>query len=282
MLNCKWPHLFDHVGHRRGESGCATEKTAACGQSSDWSPVVQNTFWIGQDQRILICETSNGNYRVSISDVGRYHLGMDGRHICRLDPEAYAVSETLEHIVLVPVLCLALALRDAWCLHASAVERGGRVTAFLGDSGAGKSTLAGYLGLQNHSGWQRIADDVLPVELGKESAVALPHFPQLKLPVNEQVGEDCPQRLPLEAIYVIEASDHAVDVGWHPLDNKTATLALLSHTVAARLFDANLLRRHLSFCVEVAACVPVRRLVYPHRLESLSAVQTLLEQWLQP
>ncbi|MCB0243469.1 MAG: hypothetical protein KDI12_08675, partial [Anaerolineae bacterium] len=72
--------------------------------------------------------------------------------------------------------------------------------------------------------------------------------------------------------------DHAVDVGWHPLDNKTATLALLSHTVAARLFDANLLRRHLSFCAEVAASVPVRRLVYPHRPDALAAVKALLEE----
>ena len=250
--------------------------------ADDWQVVYKGTGWLGGHQRPLTCWSGSHGYRIHVAGMGEFAIDPEGRCIEQIDAAAGASPDLAVELLLGPVLTVALALRSVWCLHASAVVVNGGAVAFLGDSGAGKSTLAGYLGLQNHSGWQRIADDVLPVELGKESAVALPHFPQLKLPVNEQVGEDCPQRLPLEAIYVIEASDHAVGVSWHPLDNKMATLALLSHTVAARLFDANLLRRHLSFCVEVAACVPVRRLVYPHRLESLSAVQTLLEQWLQP
>ena len=53
-------------------------------------------------------------------------------------------------------------------------------------------------------------------------------------------------------------------------------LALVSHTVAARLFGKDLLAQHLAFCAQAAAQMPVRRLAYPRRFDTLPRVRDAL------
>jgi predicted choloylglycine hydrolase len=57
-----------------------------------------------------------------------------------------------------------------------------------------------------------------------------------------------------------------------------ATLTLIRHTVASRLFAPDLLVQHASFCVHVAQTVPIYRLYYPHRWEEMPAIQTHIQQ----
>ena len=161
----------------------------------------------------------------------------------------------LADLVLGPALCLTLALRGVFCLHAGAVEVDGRIVAFLGDSGAGKSTLARLLG------WPRAADDILPVA---GPAAARPRFPQLKLAPEGQPGAGLPEELPLAAVYCLDPPAGTVAV--RPLSSRDAALSLVRHTVAARLFDPGLLDRHLGFCARLAATAPVRALAYPREL----------------
>ena len=61
-----------------------------------------------------------------------------------------------------------------------------------------------------------------------------------------------------------------------PLDGYAAVLALVRHTVAARLFTAELLRQHVDACARLAASADVVRLRYPHRHEALAQVKAAL------
>lgn len=63
-------------------------------------------------------------------------------------------------------------------LHASAVEKNGRVIAFTADSGGGKSTLAAALAGQ---GFRHVCDDTLVLSLESDGVLALPDEKPLKL-----------------------------------------------------------------------------------------------------
>ena len=107
--------------------------------------------------------------------------------------------------------------------------------------------------------------------------MALPRFPQLKYGPDRQPGAAMPPRLPLAAVYLLEpSSDAAAEVKAEPLTGCAAMLALVRHTMAARLFTAELLRRHTELCARLAGRVPVRRLIYPHEHEILARVEEVL------
>jgi hypothetical protein len=251
---------------------------AAFDCADDWQMVYQGTAWLGNRWRPLTCWSGSCGYRIHAVGMGYFAIDSQGQHVQRLEGETNVLPELTIELLLGPVLTLALALHGVWCLHASAVSLNGRTIAFLGDSGAGKSTLARFGAAQASADWRRLADDILPVRLATRGVTALPRFPQLKLPVHEQASQNYSQEIALDAVYLLEASPQATEIAWHPLNTKAATLALLSHTVAARLFDEPLLRRHLTFCAETAAALSVRRLVYPRGLDTLPAVLDALAQ----
>jgi hypothetical protein len=72
------------------------------------------------------------------------------------------------------------------CLHAGAVELGGRLVVFPSASKAGKSTLIAALAM---AGRRIFADDLLPIEGEPATAVALGTFPRLRLPLGRAGGE---------------------------------------------------------------------------------------------
>jgi hypothetical protein len=182
-----------------------------------------------------------------------------------------------------------MALDRRYCLHASAAKLGDRVIALCGDSGAGKSTIALELERLAGSGWARVADDILPIGRVDEQIVALPHFPQLKLPPESQPGALQPEQLALSAVFILEApeeQDHASDSLQLPtaeidrLGTKDGMLALVGHTVASRLFDSQLTAEHLHFCAEAAAAIPVARLSYPRQLRATHIVSAAIAEFL--
>jgi HprK-related kinase A len=79
-------------------------------------------------------------------------------------------------------LQMALGWRRHLLLHASAVERGGRVLVMTGASGSGKSTLSALLG---HNGWRFMGDEFVLLDL--ESGAATP-FPRLISLKNEAIA----------------------------------------------------------------------------------------------
>jgi hypothetical protein len=220
----------------------------------------------------LECSLGPSGYVLRVPGAGVFTVTSDGTSIeCSEEPGAD--PQFLETVRLGPVLILALALQDRFCLHASAVAFGGRAVAFLGASGAGKSTLAALLATEGRA--QRVADDILPLGAG---AAVFPRFPQLKLPQAEQPWRNLPENLPLAAVYLLEAPPEAgPEVASEPLGRRNGLLALLGHTVATRLFGPDLLARHLHAIAGVAERVPVRQLRYPRRLTVGAAVHRVIE-----
>lgn len=105
------------------------------------------------------CQVAPAEYLLDIPGTARYYVRNGSQVRLEIAPGAPAadVSTYLLGSVF-GVLCHQNGLLP---LHASAVECGGAVTAFLGDSGAGKSTLAACLHRQGH---RIVADDICLLE----------------------------------------------------------------------------------------------------------------------
>jgi len=175
-----------------------------------------------------------------------------------------------------PGVLAVLALGGRFCLHASAIERNGEATLFLGESGAGKSTLAREIGTRRPA-WSRLTDDVSPVELAGGNLLLFPAFPQLKLPPEEQWRGGANDSIRVREVVVLEPTLHG-EVAGERLDRRQSMLAVLRHTAAARLFDARLLERHFEFAGAAGQSFAAFRLAYPHRSGSPERVADWLER----
>lgn len=271
------------------------------------------TAWVGGRWREVVCrwsrtgaqlegdglpavEISARGDRISVLSAARTEIGTES------DPGAKVLRE---EILVGPALLLALALRGRFALHASALEVDRGVIALVGDSGAGKSTLARPLSgagdfddpSRPEISARRIADDILVVTRDRQDGLeAWPWYPQLKVdqPI-EGAGPVIAERLPVIAIVVLAPVESRASNGVTVEDSSLAAqgpaerfvresptraaLALTRHTVASKIFDPVLLRRHLDFTTQVTARTPVYRLTYEHDLARLPALRRKLERF---
>ncbi len=239
--------------------------------------ISQTEGWVANAERRVETWSASAGLLVKVTGGSDFIISLDGQEIrCpgqgQRDGE---LDETNRQILLGPVIVLALALRGTWSLHASAAIYKEALILFLGESGQGKSTLSGYLA--NEAGWRLAADDILPVTIGSDGVVAWPRFPQLKLPVEAQPGPRLPEQLSISKVCVL--TDAGVDEipALERLPASQAIQVFLGHTAGTRLFAPDLLGKHLAFCSRAAERVPVYRLIYPHRRETLPFVKGLLE-----
>lgn len=214
-------------------------------------------------------------YRLEIPGVGYFFISADGNSLQHISSEPDKDPIAFVQAALGPPLILALALQEVWCLHASAFQHEGNAVAFIGKSGSGKSTLVDYLHTVDH--FQRLADDILPVAWMHDAVLALPHFPQLKLPAIDQPVLSQPEQLPLTRLYLLDGTATQNQLSLEQLTSREGIMALLHHTVGARLFDRLLLERHLDFCIRAVSRVSIHRLVYPKRYKSLPAISAALQ-----
>lgn len=217
-------------------------------------------FCISQDGQNII---TAGNFRKGDDD--------------RVDNEPDSTLTALDReILLGPALVLALAMCGTWCLHGSAAVFGEGVFTFLGESGQGKSTLATYL--SQNTGWQLMADDILPVTDSPRGLTAWPHFPQLKLPMDTQPAVSLPEQLPLDIIFeLIPTTNPDVLPDAQLLSPEKAVKVLLSHTAGSRLFGEKILKEHLAFCARAVGNIPIYQLTYPHSRDALPRIREVLE-----
>jgi hypothetical protein len=240
--------------------------------------LVASAGWLaGRVRRASVAGLGPVHFRFEIEAIGSFLLsGDDGavtvvtRHPAATDAEIAEVQAGL-------LAAYVLSLKGVFCLHAGGAALSGGILAFLGESGNGKSTLAWHLGHAGN-GWRHAGDDVLPVELTPDGVQAQPHFPQLKFPPDEQPWLGLPERMPLRAAYVIaQPSPVRREIAVERLAQQEAALALVRHTVAARLFDRELLANHLAFATQAAQRIPVRRLLYPRDYGLLPRVAAAIE-----
>jgi hypothetical protein len=250
------------------------------------SPVIYSgTGWVGGGWHHVECRSAQGTYWLAITGVGPLTIAVDTEESAQIAMDSGRPGRLQAQAVLGPALVLALALQRTWCLHASAVAFGGQPLAFLGESADGKSTLAAFLGAGHDPEWRLLADDLLPVAAAPDggSILALPHFPQLKLPMDRQPAPSLPEQMPMEAIYVLGMPPHGEQdtIEIEPLSRRDALVTLVRHTMAGCLFDRDLAAQNLAFAADVASRVPIRRLAYPRRYEILPRVRDALAADLQ-
>jgi hypothetical protein len=233
---------------------------------------------------------------LSWSHMGTF-LVRDGREII---VDSAGDERTLRVYLLGAVLGVVLRQRGRLVAHASAVEIGGRVVAFMGASGQGKSTMAAAL---HAKGYALITDDLLafrPINR-EEHPTVTPGFPRLKLFPDSlralgQPPDDLPvvqpsedKRLhaaspgfslrerPLGHLYVLaEGAEPKIE----PLGPQAAFVELLRHTSAARsaLTPADNVASCLRQTAELVNQVPICRLTVPRSFDRLSEVARLVEE----
>ncbi len=101
------------------------------------------------------CFLARKRYMLEIDGIARY-LVEDGAKVT-VDVAAGAPEADVRGYLLGSVFGALCHQNGFLPLHASAVEAGGKVTAFLGDSGAGKSTMAAFL---ERAGYRVVSDDI--------------------------------------------------------------------------------------------------------------------------
>ena len=234
--------------------------------------------WVAGKWHAVRCAKRAHNYAIDIADVADFLISGDGTGIEVLAPGSNACSDAIAHAALGPPLVFALALAGKYCLHGSAVGDESRMVAFMGPSGAGKSTLARLLHQHPETAWRRAGDDILAVSVQQPQVTAFPHFPQLKLPADDQPWHHFGEQQTLDVVYALEPASRATEVRSQRMRSSDAVLALLSRTVAARLFPPAMKEKHLDFCTSMAQQVPVFRLSYPHRLDAIPEIQRTIER----
>ncbi len=197
-------------------------------------------------------------------------------------------SGNLPELILGPGLLYALAHQQVFALHASALRLGASATApalaLIAASGTGKSTLARAA---HTLGWERLADDVLPLALGSNGHLELrPRFPQLKLPPADQYPASAPDCVALASLVSLE---RGAGTRIEPLAPRAAAELVLRNTLASRLLPRACLATHLQLVAAVAAAVSAGqlralRLVVADQPSAAdaaakSALLTLAEQW---
>jgi hypothetical protein len=165
-----------------------------------------------------------GDLRFTAGDTASFRI-TKGERIAwqRLDP-AVGPREIRTYL-LGSAMAALLIQRGVLVLHGNALAREGKAIVCLGHSGAGKSTLAYALMRQ---GWQLLADDLVAIT---PDGMVLPGIPRIKLwqdaaeafgldpaalpPIHRSLRkyalageaiERAPQPMPLEALYLIQAS----------------------------------------------------------------------------
>ncbi len=233
---------------------------------------------VGGEQREVETWSAPPGLLLKVAGGSDFYITPGGQYVVKAARDGNVLPSPLtgldRDILLGPALVLALALRGTWSLHASAVTFKDKLIVFLGESGQGKSTLAMSLAEAN---WQLVADDILPVTGDPSGVQAWPHFPQLKLPPESQPGPHLPEQLSLDKIYLLTPAGKDDNPAVQLLPAGETVKALLAHTAGTRLFDPELLGRHLEFCARSAVQVTTYRLTYPHRREALPIIRKILE-----
>jgi len=174
-----------------------------------------------------------------------------------VSPKRDVSSRLLSIPLLGPVIGALLFQRGFLVLHASAVERNGKVTAFLGPKGIGKSTTAAKM---YEAGWGLFSDDLLAVNMTRSvKPLAAPAPPLIKLNPDIEYStvykkssikspkekrykkhvlllEDSYERLlPINKIVVLKRKD---ELGFENMSKKNTILNMIKNNYVLNVADS--------------------------------------------
>lgn len=176
-----------------------------------------------------------------------------------ITPEPGVVDKTLQALATGHGLATILFQRGMLVLHASAVDMGGEVVAFVGAQGAGKTALAQALSRRGH---KALADDIGAISLGDGHPTLTP------------ATEGSP--LPLKRAYLLEPSDAPEIVAIKPQE---AVVELVRHSYPTRLAQPGG-ASHFGACVALIRSVGLFRLKRGPSLEGMDAIAEMVEKHL--
>ena len=239
--------------------------------------VSQTTGWVaGASRSVEVWSASPDGYLILVEGASNFYVSRDGRFIGSTGPAQPRAlwNETDRQVAAGPIIVLALALRNIWCLHASAVMFREKVIIFLGESGQGKSTLSAYLA--RNSSWRLVSDDILPVRMQEDHITLLPYFPQLKMTDDVQPAIGLPEQLPSTLVCILGQEDGLVAPALEAIPTAQGAQTLLQHTAGTRMFHATLLAKHMDECVRAAGHLSFYRLSYPPCEQVLPEIREML------
>jgi hypothetical protein len=227
---------------------------------------------------------AGGLLRMDYADGTQFWLNAQGGEVWARWSEASSFEDAASYL-LGPVFGYLLRLRGVTCLHASAVQCGGRAVAFIGAEGAGKSTTAAAMALRGHA---VLSDDIVALAERDGDFYAMPAYPYLSLwrdSVDALYGADAnvsafsanysKRMLPLaerglrfseepvvlDSIFLLgeRSSDPAAPIV-EEVEKRDALMALVGNTYANRLLGEEMRAREFALLGRLVAAVPVRQL----------------------
>jgi hypothetical protein len=211
-------------------------------------------------------------------------------------------SETMRHLLVDQVIPMVLTLRGREALHASGVLTPQGAVAFVGPTGSGKSTLAGSF---LTAGDSLLSDDCLALGEHGGRIDAIPAYPGLRLwpdarawlfgengvrdavahyttkervRVETEPGTYCAEPQALARVYLLASSAPPEEgrIEIQHLPARETFLVLIRSALRLDTTDRAALARQFRFLFRVVSEVPVRRLVFPRKLEVLHAVREMI------
>lgn len=236
-----------------------------------------------------------------LEGVARYRVSDSGRTI-EVDADPRAEAAVVRLFLLRPVFALAGVLRGEWLLSASAVEREGRVSAFVGPSASGKSTAAAAL---LNRGYRLASDSLLRVTRASDGCMlAHPQAPWLWLwpDAIKHLGLDEASTESLRSGISLRRMSHTIIDKPLPLtrvavlrEQRGDDLELFAPSAqkGAKAFDMLLQftagitwlgaladrRRLFLWSAQIAASAKVEQLDIPWGWEHINALVEQLEKW---
>jgi hypothetical protein len=244
------------------------------------------------------CQVAPAEYLLDIPNAARYYV-RNGNEV-RLEIASGSKSADVSTFLLGSIFGVLCHQNNLLPLHASAIERDGVVTAFLGRSGAGKSTLAACL---QRRGYHIVSDDICLLETDAAAMRVVPVAGWLKLwnQSLQYLGETPSEhnrvyskqdkyriyltdtgaeRPPLKrVIFLAKAPDAQAPPALERLDQVEAIAALMEMTY---VFYVPLLagqqRRVFQQCARIFQHAQGLRLTVPWDLARMDSVLNLLEK----
>jgi hypothetical protein len=233
--------------------------------------------------RFVFQHSTEGSF-IGIKNVVDFEI-TGGRQI-RVWPAAGAKRKDIEIFLFGPAWATLCHQRGVLPLHASAIVTANGITAFTGHSGAGKSTTAALL---NSSGYELIADDILPISFDQDSIPGgWPYLRRLKLrrelitrlafAPTEVVSETFDKEKyfvhpkntgahkwrKLDRLYLLE---NEITTSQAPIERITgadAVRVLVDQTYHFRfIVGTRQFGTHLAFCTQLASKLPIYRVRRP-------------------
>ncbi len=225
-------------------------------------------------------------YHLHYADGTRFVVDEGGTEVWAWWPEEATLDATATYL-LGPVFGWLLRLRGTLALHASVAALDGRAAAFTGPAGMGKSTTAAVLA---RAGWEVLSDDVAALDERGGGFRARPAYPRVRLwpdavealfgaadvlplicegwdkrhlPLGEGDARFAGDDAPLAAVFLLQDPRPDGAVAIEPVPPSEALMALLPHTYAGSMLDAEMRGEELKALARLVAAVPVRRLWPP-------------------